>query len=398
MRAIPVLAGAAKFAKMRLDARQQRAYVQRHARHLFHQPTGEQRYRVALYFADAMVNAYQIRQWYEPLKHLAESAPVVVITRNAGTALALSEECPLPVYLAPTIGDIEELVDSQNLNVVFYINQNIRNFQMLRFNEPNHVFICHGESEKAYMWSNQLKAYDYVFSAGQAARDRLALNLRNYDVEQRTRLVGRPQIDAEYLAPYALNSALPTVLYAPTWEGDRPSMNYGSVSSHGVQVIDSLINDGGFNVIFRPHPRSGVNVEQFGADVAKIRERLNSANPKSAGRLLFDDTAHWGWQWHKADACITDISAVAYDFFATGKPIFITTPVSSEAVVADSPALEQLPSLSSVQAAHTADLVREALETNDAERDALIEKYFGDITPGASMTRFLAESLALLDS
>lgn len=398
MRAIPVLAGAAKFAKMRLDARQQRAYVRRYARHLFHQPTGEQRYRVALYFADAMVNAYQIRQWYEPLKHLAGSAPVVVITRNAGTALALSEECPLPVYLAPTIGDIEELVDSQNLNVVFYINQNIRNFQMLRFNDPNHVFICHGESEKAYMWSNQLKAYDYVFSAGEAARDRLALNLRNYDVEQRTRLVGRPQIDAEYLAPYALNSALPTVLYAPTWEGDRPSMNYGSVSSHGVQVIDSLINDGGFNVIFRPHPRSGVNVEQYGADVAKIREKLNSANPKSAGRLLFDDTAHWGWQWHKADACITDISAVAYDFFATGKPIFITTPVSSEAVVADSPALEQLPSLSSVEAAHTADLVREALETKDAERDALIEKYFGDITPGASMARFLTESLALLDS
>ncbi|WP_404290914.1 CDP-glycerol glycerophosphotransferase family protein [Glutamicibacter arilaitensis] len=398
MRAFPVLAGAARFAKMHLDARQQRGYISRNARQLFHQPTGEHRYQVALYFTDAMVNAYQIRQWYEPLKKLSDSVPVVVITRSADTALALSEECPLPVYLAPTIGDIEALVDAQNLSVVFYVNQNIRNFQMIRFNELNHVFICHGESEKAYMWSNQLKAYDYVFSAGQAARDRLALNLRNYDVEQRTRLVGRPQIDADYLAPYALNSSLPTVLYAPTWEGDRPSMNYGSVSSHGVQVINSLINDGGFNIIFRPHPRSGVNVEQYGADVARIREKLSSENPKSAGRLLFDDTAHWGWQWHKADACITDISAVAYDFFATGKPIFITTPVSSQAVVADSPALEQLPSLSSVQAPYTADLVRQALDTKDAGRDALIEEYFGDITPGASMDRFLGESLALLDS
>lgn len=398
MRALPILASAVDYAKKRLIAQQQRSQVNRHAKYLFHLPQGEQRYRVGLYFADDMVNAYQLRQWYAPLQQLAETVPVVVITRQAGTALELSEECPLPVHLAPTIGDVEALIDSQRIDVVFYVNQNIKNFQMIRFNEPNHVFICHGESEKAYMWSNQLKSYDYVFGAGQAARDRLAKNLRNYDAIERTKLVGRPQIDAKYLAPYSLNNKLPTVLYAPTWEGDRPSMNYGSATSHGTQIIESLINDGGFNVIFRPHPRSGVNVEEYGADVARIRQKLSDANPGSAGRLLFDDTAHWGWQWSKADACITDISAVAYDFLATGKPIFITTPISSEAVVADSPALEQLPGMDSVQAKNSAELIHQALEMEDAERSALIERYFGDITPGASMSRFISETLDLLEN
>ncbi|MGP5256870.1 CDP-glycerol glycerophosphotransferase family protein [Glutamicibacter ardleyensis] len=398
MRALPVLANAVDYAKKRLTAQQQRSHVNRHAQHLFQLPQGEQRYRVALYFADDMVNAYQLRQWYAPLQQLAQSVPVVVIARQAGTALELSEECPLPVHLAPTIGDVEALINSQRIDVVFYVNQNIKNFQMIRFNEPNHVFICHGESEKAYMWSNQLKSYDYVFGAGQAARDRLAKNLRNYDAAERTKLVGRPQIDATYLAPYSLNNKLPTVLYAPTWEGDRPSMNYGSVSSHGTQIIESLINDAGFNVIFRPHPRSGVNIKEYGADVSRIREKLAAGNSSSAGRLLFDDTAHWGWQWAKADVCITDISAVAYDFLATGKPMFITTPVSSEAVVADSPALEQLPSMDSMQAGHAAELIHHAMDSDDAERNALIERYFGDITPGASMSRFISETLDLLEN
>src|SRR5690606_37290819 len=143
--------------------------------------------------------------------------------------------------------------------------------------------------------------------------------LRNYDAEHRTRLIGRPQIDVDYLAPYSINHPLPTVLYAPTWEGDRPSMNYGSLLSHGEQLIEALVADGGFNVIFRPQPRSGINSAQYGQAVERIQKRLMAANATSAARLLFDATAHWCWQWAKADICITDISAVAYDFLATGK-------------------------------------------------------------------------------
>lgn len=397
MKVLKTLNNAAAYAGQRLVAWQHQKFINRHATELFHTPSGDAKYKVALYFADPMVNAYQIRQWYEPMKQLAKHVPVVIIARRPDSALALREECALPVHYAPTIEDVENLVNTQDLRLVFYVNQNIRNFQMLRFNTPDHVFISHGESEKAYMWSNQLKAYDYVFSAGQAARDRLGEHLHNYDADQRTRLIGRPQIDVDYLAPYSINHSLPTVLYAPTWEGDRPSMNYGSLLSHGEQLVDSLIKDGGFNVIFRPHPRSGFNSAQYGQAVNRVKQKLEEANSTSAARLLFDDTTHWGWQWDQSDICITDISAVAYDFLATGKPMFVTTPVSEEATVSDSPALSKVPALSDAQVVEVPVLIRSALIEENDDFKEVVEYYFGDVTRGASMQRFINESLNLVD-
>lgn len=379
-----------------LATRRQRNFIDHHATELFHAPTGEDRYKVAVYFADEMINAYQIRQWYEPMKRLAEFLPIVVIVRRPETALALREECPLPVHYAPSIEDVERLVDSQDLRLVFYVNQNVSNFQMMRFNEPDHVFICHGESEKAYMWSNQLKAYDYVFTAGRAAQDRLALHLRNFETQKRTRLIGRPQIDVTYPAPTTLNPELPTVLYAPTWEGDRPSMKYGSVVSHGEKLVEALINDGGFNIIFRPHPRSGMSSDAYGKAVDRIRKKLETASAASSAQLIFDDSSQWGWQWSASDVCITDISAAAYDFLATGKPMFVTKPMAREAMVTDSPALSKLPALSREVAANVPSLVRAALAEENAGFNEIVEYYFGDVTHGESMHRFLTESLKLV--
>ena len=363
-----------------------------------HLPTGDGRYRLALYFADAMVNAYQIRQWYEPMRQLAGHIPVVVIVRNADTALKLRNECPLPIFFGRTIGDIEAMLNTQAIGAVYYVNQNIRNFQMMRFNDPAHVFISHGESEKSYMWSNQLKAYDYVFSAGQAARERLDRNLSRFNVDERTKLIGRPQIDVKYPVPTHVNPAYKTVLYAPTWEGDRPTMSYGSVSSHGVALVNDLISDGNYNIIFRPHPRSGINSASYKASLESIRSAMDSASTPESPRYILDETASWGWQWGVADICITDISAVAYDWMATAKPMLVTTPSSAQATVDDSPALLKVPSLSAAKAKNSAALVSEILRNPNTEFQHLVEYYFGDTSPGASMGRFIDESLDLLSS
>ncbi|WP_190265011.1 CDP-glycerol glycerophosphotransferase family protein [Glutamicibacter nicotianae] len=396
MKVLNTVARVATYAKKRYVAQQHRKFIDNHAAELRSTPTGESRYAVALHFADDMVNAYQIRQWYEPLKNLAQHVPVVIIVRQPEAAVALHKECPLPIHFAPTIEALEQFTESQDLRLVLYVNQNIRNFQMMRFNSPNHVFICHGESDKAYMWSNQLKAYDYVFSAGQAARDRLTEHLRNFDVMDRTVLIGRPQIDVQYPVPYKINHDYPTVLYAPTWEGDRPSMAYGSVLSHGEQLVDALQNDGGFNIIFRPHPRSGMNSHAYGQALERIRNKFESSAASSTAKYIYDESAQWGWQWSAADICITDISAVAYDYLATGKPMFITEPVSREATVEDSLALTKLPAMPADEAANAAQLVRSALKTVNKESRALVHHYFGDVTPGASMKRFIDECLNLV--
>ena len=130
------------------------------------EPGTDAPFRCAVYFSDEPVNLYQIRQWYAPLQELAKTQPVVVISRMPETTSLLLDECPLPVLHGPRVTDIETFMAAHEIGLVLYVNQNVRNFQMLRFAEPAHVFVSHGESDKSYMASNQLKAYDRVFIAG----------------------------------------------------------------------------------------------------------------------------------------------------------------------------------------------------------------------------------------
>lgn len=363
-----------------------------------HTPSGDKRYQAVLYFADGIINAYQLRQWYEPMRRLAEHVPVVVLIRNVATAATLRDECPLPLFVAKTITDVEDFLTLQDVRAVFYVNQNIRNFQMMRFNSPAHIFVSHGESEKAYMWSNQLKAYDFVFSAGQAARDRLAKNMTRFDAVERTRMIGRPQIDVAYATPVELESTFKTVLYAPTWEGDRPSMSYGSVESHGLSMMHALVAEGQYNIIFRPHPRSGVNSKAYRDALTSIRELFSAGRQAGAPSYVYDTSDTWGWQWKTADICVTDISAVAYDWLATAKPLLITTPKNQDAAVDDSPALLSVPGLTSSDAAAIGKRIKGLLENPDPDFEQLVEYYFGDTTPGASMQRFLDESIDIIET
>lgn len=358
------------------------------------------RYEVAVYFADTLVNEYQMQQWYAPLAELARTTPVVVIARNVASTRRLLEQCPLPVFHGRTIAEIEEWTTTQSLKVVFYVNQNMRNFQMMRFRDPAHVFISHGESDKDYMASNQLKAYDYTFIAGQAAYERVTKRLLGYDVDARTRRIGRPQVDVDYEGPTLPDDGRTTVLYAPTWEGDRPSMSYSSIASHGPALVKALTTSAKHRIVYRPHPRTGA----FDPESRKVHESLvaaieaaNAADP-SAHHMVDTDTA-FGWHLRAADACIADISAVAFDWLATGKTLILTEPVNPEAEVDRDGIAGLLPTLVAGDAQDILAIVAEGVDGELAARyREIAERYFGDITPGASMTRFLTAVAEILET
>src|SRR5699024_3896648 len=137
-------------------------------------PLPAQHFRVGVYFADSDVNLYQIRQWYAPLQELAKRWPVLILARNAAGAQQMLAESALDVAFVPKVADLEQIVLEQPLDIILYVNQNTRNFQMMRYAHRWHVFINHGESDKMYMTSNQYKAYDVAFVAGDAARARLS--------------------------------------------------------------------------------------------------------------------------------------------------------------------------------------------------------------------------------
>ena len=199
---------------------------------------------VAVFFATGPENFYQFEQWRLPLEHLAGQRPVFVIVDRPDTGHLVLRSSTLPIAFARGSAALERLVAERDVRVVLYLNQLEANFRMLRFATPVHIQIGHGESDKDSSISNQHKAYDLVFVGGDAGRDRLGQALRGFDATERTLLVGRPQLDYSYPgAPSWPRDSGTRVWYAPTWAGDRPSIAYGSLASHGVAIIEALIAD-----------------------------------------------------------------------------------------------------------------------------------------------------------
>ncbi|MGQ7310514.1 CDP-glycerol glycerophosphotransferase family protein [Microbacterium arabinogalactanolyticum] len=369
-----------------------RSAVQRVRRTLAAQEPHEPgRYRVAVYFADGAVNMYQMRQWYRPLQELAERWPVVVLSRSATGAEKLIEESGLPVAFVPTVRNLEKFLAKQDIRIVLYVNQNTRNFQMFRYGRRWHVFINHGESDKMYMTTNQYKAYDYALIAGQAARDRLSRTLWDFDLDRRTIEIGRPQADHySGTLPYTPDERT-VVLYAPTWEGDRPSAHYGSIATHGEALMRGLLASPRHRVIYRPHPRSGVVNEEYGAAHQRILDAIAAANAADpSAHHVYDDGPDLGWQLAAADVAVVDISAMVYDRLAAGKPLMITRPADERASIDTTGYLSACEWLT----VSGAENILAEVERVSADAEAVarlrtwVQHYFGDTTPGAATAKF----------
>jgi hypothetical protein len=349
--------------------------------------------QIAVYFADTRVNLYQIRQWYAPLAELAERHPVAIITRSPGASLTLMDESPVPVVYRRRITDLEQFVEEQDLRIVFYVNQNQKNFQMFRYGRMWHVFINHGESDKMYMTTNQFKAYDYAFVAGDAALDRLSRKLWDFDLSKKAIPIGRPQADHfTGELPYTPDDRI-VVLYAPTWEGDRPAAAYGSIASHGVALAEAILASPRHRLVYRPHPRSGVIDKEYGAANARIIAAIAAANERDpSAQHVYDDKPGMGWQLSAPDVAITDISAMIYDRLATGKPIIVARPASPDAEVDEEGYLGSAAWLYPDRAGDVLTLIDQVL--NDTEARAVLdhwaERHFGDTSPGAATKRFHA--------
>lgn len=345
------------------------------------------RQRVFVYFAGTRQNLYQLRQWYEPLRALDERLGVLVVCADSRVARVVAREQPLPVVTVGRSATIDSMAAASDTALFCYVGHDVGNFNALRIPSALHAFLSHGESDKRVSASNLVKAYDYAFVAGQAAVDRFARRLMRYDPAGHVVAVGRPQLDGLVTGPRARGEGDPVVvLYAPTWEGGQGSSAYSSVVSHGERVVHELLADPRVRVVYRPHPRTGVSDARYAAADERIRRAVASAGDGSR----VDTGADPYRAFDRADVMVTDVSAIAYDWLATGRPLVVTVP-GGEADVEPTALLDSVPRLAADGVAGLADrLVAEVRDDPRAdERARLVEHYFG--TVGTATERFVAQ-------
>jgi hypothetical protein len=279
---------------------------------------------VAVYFADAPFGLYQLRRWYGPLEALDAVHRVSIITSNPVTYTAVRAETSLSVTFADGAAPLGRALRSQGVKVILYPNNNYLNFRTLRFAEPVHVFIGHGESAKESSVSRQLKAYDFTYVASRDAIEQLR-GIRGFDADASAVVIGSPWLGFLGEPPSSWHPDERTVvLYAPTWEGDRPTMDYSSVEVLGLPLVEAVLGMPNVRLIYRPHPWIGRVRSASAAADARIRLAIDKA-----GRGDVVDTVDYGWALGAAQLCITDISSVAFDARALGKALMITVPTGS---------------------------------------------------------------------
>lgn len=286
-------------------------------------PVRDENFPFMLYFADIPTSSYQVRQWLRPLEALdAELGRVALLLANPLVAHKIREATHLTVALASSSATVEEFTSRHKVRVIFYVNNNQANFTTLRINGPAHVHLSHGESEKVSMVSHQLKAYDFAFIAGQAAEDRIQHNVPRLDPSQLIH-IGRPQLQIlDYGKEARDPSGRVVVLYAPTWEGDSKEMSYSSLVSHGLPLVKLLVNDPRVRLIFRPHPKTGVESAKYRSALRSTLKLMNQESARSAGHTV-DRGKDPLAGLVDCDVAICDISAMAMDAIGLERPMVL---------------------------------------------------------------------------
>lgn len=330
-----------------------------------------QKPQIILYHSGPAGTAYQINMW---LPVLADLDAVVILRQPAHLAELIPTS--LPILCIPSGSDVMDL-ELPTARLALYVGNVGDNQHLIRNANMRHVFIGHGDSDKASSANRISKIYDEVWVAGPAGRERYqaaGIGLADDAIVE----VGRPQLAA--VSTRGAGGPF-TVLYAPTWEGWSDDMYLTSLPTMGVDIVSALLT-AGVRVLYRPHPLTGTRSAAARSahativallssppvppspEALAVRAKIAALTPRRSryadGAELARDNgprpdaiaeiiaaeAHLEalfWQqrdpaahavvaptpslyscFNQSDLMISDISAVVSDFAASGKPIVVT--------------------------------------------------------------------------
>lgn len=259
----------------------------------------------------------------------------LILVRNEGFFNWIRATYPfICVALARRGVDVEEVIKLlPSAKYVFYPSSTGNNIHVVRFNHLQHVFIGHGDSDKASSAHKALRLYDEVWTAGEAHIDRF----RNSDFDTnhiKFLKVGRPtsskilqQCQDDWHT--RMNNK---VLYLPTWEGVIEETNYSSTNISG-QILKHVGQDLDLPISVKFHPFTGSrnSVLKNISDIANklyLKEGLTgSVIPQNV--LASDAIVN-------NNIFICDISGVVSEVLTANAPIFVYIPTDRSIAISSS--------------------------------------------------------------
>jgi hypothetical protein len=237
-----------------------------------------------LYFSGSKDSAYQVNMWLETMEQLATRPLVILRERVILKRLARTS---VPVICVP--GGVHLMqMDLSTVRVALYAANVGKNIHLLRVPTMKHVFIGHGDSDKIASVNPYSKVYDEVWTAGRAGRDRYALadvGVRDEDIVE----VGRPQLAPITQHAGAPTDRIPTILYAPTWEGWDDDPGNTSLLLAGENIVRGLLTaEPPVRVLYKPHPFTGTR----SAHAKAVHQRLVAMVEKAAAERA-GDSGRW---------------------------------------------------------------------------------------------------------
>ncbi|WP_337191610.1 hypothetical protein [Streptomyces sp. HUCO-GS316] len=250
----------------------------------------EYRPETVLYFSGSKDSAYQVNMWLETMEQL-ESRPLILLRER----VILQNLAPTTVPVICVPGGVHLMnMDLSTVRVALYAANVGKNIHLLRVPTMKHVFIGHGDSDKLASVNPFSKVYDEVWTAGRAGRDRYAIadvGVRDDDIVE----VGRPQLAPIETGQGAPEGRIPTVLYAPTWEGWDGQPGNTSILLAGENIVKKLVKaDPPVRVLYKPHPFTGTVSAAAGAAHRRITALIEKAAAERAAdpRFTADAAAH----------------------------------------------------------------------------------------------------------
>ncbi|GAA3806848.1 hypothetical protein GCM10022206_51760 [Streptomyces chiangmaiensis] len=243
----------------------------------------EYRPETVLYFSGSKDSAYQVNMWLETMERL-ESRPLIILREH----VILENLLPTTVPVICVPGGVHLMnLDLSTVRVTLYAANVGKNIHMLRVPTMKHVFIGHGDSDKIASVNPFSKVYDEVWTAGRAGRDRYALadvGVRDDDIVE----VGRPQLAPIQPWRGVPEGRIPTVLYAPTWEGWDDNPGNTSLLLAGENIVKKLLAaDRPVRVLYKPHPFTGTRSPKAGAAHRRITALIEKAAAERAADPRF---------------------------------------------------------------------------------------------------------------